>query len=238
MWLLGAIPQWINRPRPLIFLFAMLLVGCAAEPFQRPPLPILHDPNPSAIREQFPQLLPDEFTSDDTLIFQFPFVGDVVTLGVLNVNRPAGTFELYSLNQTGITYFHLSGDRKFVYVREAMGPWMEHKDILLSIAQDIQRIYLNPAPSLDSKINIRADRVDFSLKTSGGRLVYQFGMEPAVLLQKELNGCFGASWRARYYDYRPGTAGKLFPHGIVMDNYQSHYRLIIKNRDWTVGENQ
>jgi len=63
-------------------------------------------------------------------------------------------------------------------------------------------------------------------------------MDPAVLLQKQLDGFFGPTWRVRYYDYRPGDGGRLFPHGIVMDNFQFHYRIIIKNRDWSIQESQ
>jgi len=211
-----------------------LLTGCASEPFQQPALPTLHNPNPQTIRENFPKLLPDEFTTDDTLILQFPFHDDLVMLGVLNVNKPAGTFELYALNQMGVPFFHLGGDRSGVAIRDAIEPWMQHKDILLAIARDIQHIYFNPAPDSSASVDVSSTHVDFHQKSAEGTVSYQFGMEPTVLQQKQLDGFFGPAWRARYYAYKPGTGGKLFPTGIVMDNSAYHYRLIIKNRDWSI----
>lgn len=239
------IPRWIRRSIQLrstsflaLALLLTALIGCRAEPFQRPPLPVLVRPDPQAIRQQFPHKTPEEFTSDDTLILQFPFHDDLVMLGVLNVNRSDGTFELYALNQTGITYFHLSGIHGEFAIRDAIGPWMEHKDILLAIGRDIAHIYLNPAPSPSACIEIYPTNVCFTSQTAEGKLVYDFGMVPTVLLQKQAGGFFGASCGARYYDYEPGSGGKLFPRGITMDNYHFHYRLIIKNRDWSIGEMQ
>jgi len=195
-------------------------------------------PDPQSIRDQFPQLLPDPFTSDDTVILQAPFRDDLAVLGVLNVNRTAGTFELYGLNQMGVQYFHVGGDRNTVAVRDALPPLMEHKEILISMAHDIQRIYFDPSPAANSTVDITPTEVIFSQHTSDGTLVYDFGMQPTVLLQKQLTHFFGATWRVRYYDYHPGEAGKLFPRGIVMDNFQFHYRIIIKNRDWSMQESQ
>ncbi len=212
------------------------MAGCRAEPFSRPPLPVLVDPDPQSIRDRFPQLLPDPFTSDDTVIVQAPFRDDLAVLGVLNVNRKAGTFELYGLNQLGVQFFHVGGDRGSVAIRDAVPPLMEHKEILLSMARDIQRIYFNPAPAANASVDISPTQVTFTQSTPDGKLIYDFGMLPTVLLQKQLAGCFGATWRVRYYDYRAGADGKLFPHGIVMDNFQYHYRIVIKNRDWSIQQ--
>jgi hypothetical protein len=125
-----------------------------------------------------------------------------------------------------------------VAVRDAIGPWLDHKDILLAIARGIQHIYFNPAPDSTATVAVSFTHVDFKQKTAEGTISYQFGMEPTVLLQKQLDGIFGPVWRARYYDYRPGTGGKLFPAGIVLDDNPFHYRLIIKNRDWSIDEKE
>jgi hypothetical protein len=223
---------------PLVLCFAalLLLVGCRAEPFVRAPLPVLVDPDPQAIRRQFTQMLPDPFTSDDTVIVQAPFHDDLAVLGVLNVDRKAGTFELYGLNQLGVQFFHVGGDRSSVTIRDAVPPLMAHQEILLSIGRDIQRIYFDPDPGPAAASSISTTQVTFMRKTREGSIEYQFGSQPIVLLQKQLGGCFGATWRVRYYDYRAGDTGKLFPSGIVMDNFQFHYRIIIKNRDWAIQE--
>ncbi len=226
-----------NRPRPLFLgLLMVLLAGCQSDPFARPALPTLNNPNPQHIRLTFPQSLPDEFTSDDTIVLQFPFNIQFAMLGVLNVNRPANTFEFYALNKTGLAYFHLSGDHGNLSVKDALGPWMEHKDILLSIGQDIQNIYITPSPEPGAHVTIKPTIVRFDQKSPGGYLIYDFGGQPIALLQKELDGFFGPAWTARYYDYQANDKGKLFPRGIVLDNSRFFYRLIIKNRDWSTDE--
>jgi hypothetical protein len=212
------------------------IAGCQSDPFPRPALPWLNHPNPAAIRDNFPRSIPDEFTSDDTLVLQFPFNIQFAMLGVLNVNRPADTFEFYALNQAGVAYFHLSGDRGHFAVREALGPWLEHKDILLCIAEDIHNAYLAPVPKPDAHVQIKPTLVRFDQKAPGGYLLYDFGGQPILLLQKQLAGFFGPLWTARYYEYRPNDKGQLFPRGIVIDDSRFFYRLIIRNRDWSVDD--
>jgi hypothetical protein len=213
-------------------------VGCQSDPFARPTLPALVNPNPQAIRQNFPPSLPAQFTTDDTLILQFPFNIQFAMLGVLNVNRPKNTFEFYALNQAGVAYFHLAGDHGNLSVREALGPWQEHKDILLSIAQDIQNIYFDPSPIAGAHVQIKPTLVRFDQEAPGGYLIYDFGGQPVALLEKQLDGFFGPLWSARYYDYQTGEGGKTFPRGIVLDNSRFFYRLIIKNRDWSIDDKQ
>ena len=207
---------------------AVLVGGCAAEPFERGALPILSDPNPAAMRESFAHSLAERFTSDDTIIIHAPF-HDMTVLGVLQVDRAAGKFELVGLNPMGVELFHLSGDSDGTKIRSALGPLMKQQDVLLSIGQDIRRMYFDLTP--DGSADVGSTVVRYSKKSAEGTIVYELGGEPAVLLEKYLDGCFGPTWRVRYYQYTK-TAGGLYPRGIVMDNAHYHYRIIVKNRDW------
>ncbi len=173
-----------QRWAALAMLLLAPIAGCAAEPFVRPPLPLLNDVNPQAMRDSFADRLPARFTSDDTLIIQAPFHHDVAILGVLRVNRAAGTFEMVGLNQLGVQLFYLSGDRNGEAVRSAIGPLQKQKDVLLAIAQDIRRMYFNLVPEKDAKIEIDSTTVRFTQATKHGELVYEFGGDPAVLLEK------------------------------------------------------
>ncbi|HWE04097.1 MAG TPA: DUF3261 domain-containing protein [Tepidisphaeraceae bacterium] len=211
-----------------------LLGGCAQEPFVRPPLPVLSGVDPQAIRENFPRRLPRQFTSEDSVVIQAPFRDDLAVLAVLKVDRSAKTFRLLGLHQMGITIFDVGGDHDGLTVNSAIPPLMEHRDVLLSIARDIRRMYFDLSPGAAATVQVRPTRVLFEQKTPAGTLEYQFGDKPCVLLEKRLAGLFGTIWRVRYYDYRPGAGGKLYPRGIVMDNGRYHYRIIVKNRDWSV----
>jgi len=221
------------KPRCSIPILLAFLAGCTNEPFKRPPLPILNNPDPSAMRDSFAGTIPERFTSDDTVIIRAPFHDEMVVLGVLNVDRKAGTYELYGLNPLGVEFFHLGGDRNGPAIRSAVPPLMAHQDLLLSIARDIERMYFDLVPGNGSKIEVQSTRVIFTRMTADGTLTSEFGDEPAVLLEKHLDGFFGTIWRVRYYDYRPAS-GNRYPHAIVMDNSRYHYQIIVKNRDWSV----
>jgi hypothetical protein len=215
-----------------IFLLAFL-AGCAAEPFTRAPLPPLKNPHPQAIRSALAETLPDRFTSDDSVIIQAPFRDDLAILSVLRVNRPAGTFELVGLNQLGVKLFHLAGDPHGNTIRYAVPPLMKHKDLLLAIAEDIRRMFFNLVPAKGAQTDIDSTTIQFSEKTPQGKIVYNVGGAPPILLDKRLVGFFGTIWQVSYFEYNQTPTG-LYPRGIVMDNSRYHYRIIVKNRDWDV----
>jgi hypothetical protein len=217
----------------LLVQFLALIAGCAAEPFQRPFLPILTDPDPRLIREELANRLADRFVSDDTVIIRAPFRDDLAVLGVLRVDRAAGTFELLGMNHLGVKFFHLGGSRQETSIRFAMPPLTEQTEVLLSVAEDTRHMYFGLTPGDDAVAEIHPTFVRFYENTPEGKLVYEFGGQPVVLLEKRLEGFFGTIWRIRYYEY--GTASSaLYPRGIVMENSRFNYRIIVKNREWQV----
>ena len=216
-----ATPAWI---------LLSLAGGCAPEPFTRGPLPPLNDPNPLAVRESFLHALRDRpVTFDETVIIQAPFHEKLAALGELVVDRHADRFELVGLTLVGVTLFKIRGDEHGSTVDFAVPQLMEHQNLLLAMGQDIRRMYFDLVPIETAQVKIKKTRVVFSQNTKDGKLVFEFGGEPAVLLDKHLEGVFGAKWRARYYLYA-SSAPVLYPYGIVMDNNQFHYRIIVKNR--------
>jgi hypothetical protein len=214
----------------IIAVLLVLLAGCTKQPFVREPLQILRNPNPDAMRYKFERTMPERFTTDDTVIVQAPFHDDIAILSVIRVDRSAGTFEIIGLNHTGVKLFDLRGDQRGSAVVFALPPLMKHQDLLLAVAKDIQRMYLDLIPDNGAKPQIESDHVRFNQKTPDGTVVYNFGNDPPVLLEKYLDGFFGSVWRVGYYQYSAEGAN-LYPHGIVMDNSRFHYRIIVKNRD-------
>jgi hypothetical protein len=209
---------------------ACLIAGCAKEPFEPNPTPVLQSPQPAAMRDTFARTLPNGFTSDDTIIIQAPFHNDLAVLGVLRVDRSKGTFELVALNHMGIKLFDLRGDRKDVSLVFVLPPLVGLKDILLSIAHDIQHMYIDLIPASGAEETIHSKDVKFTQETPDGTVIYKFGGDPSILLEKRLTGFFGTIWRVRYFRYTSESGG-LYPRGIVMDNSRYHYRIIVKNRD-------
>jgi hypothetical protein len=209
----------------------LFTAGCAHDPFPRESLPALQNPDPNAMRDAFAKSIPDRFVSDDTIIVQAPFLDDMAFLGVLRVDRTKGTFKLAGLNHTGIKLFELSGDTNEITINNAVPPLMEHKEILLAVGTDIRRMFFDLIPDPGSKITVEKTEVKF--KTAN--VVRKLGGAPVSLLEKREDGFFGASWRVRYYRYAAND-GNLYPRGLVMDNGQYHYRIIVKNRDIDFGQ--
>ena len=131
--------------RPLILLL-IVMAGCAKAPFAQPSMPALTNPNPQAIRSAFDRSTPKRFTSDDTVIISAP-LNKMAALGMLRVDRTAGTFDLMCLNHMGVELFLLSGNREKTEIRFAIPPLLEQKTVLNAIAQDIRNMYLDVLPS-------------------------------------------------------------------------------------------
>ena len=204
--------------------------GCAAEPITRAPLPLLNNPNPVDVRASFLHEMPNlRVTFDETVIIRAPFHKELAVLAELVVDRPADRFELVGLTHVGVTLFKISGDVHGASVDFAVPQLLEHKNLLLALGLDIRRIYFDLVPNDAASVTLGKTLIRFSEKTSEGRLVYEFGGEPALLLEKHLDGFFGAIWRVEYFQYESSGEG-LFPREIVMNNNQFHYQIIVKNR--------
>ncbi len=204
-----------------------LLAGCYSDAFTRPPLPVLDRPNARTVQADFAVMQADKFTSTDSVIIKAPFRDDLAVLGVVQVDRKAGTFEVVGMNQMGLELFHLTGDRNGTNIQSAIPPLMEQKLVLLSIGQDIYRMFFDLAPPVDANFEVKSTIIRYE----AGDVIYEFGGKPIVLLDKHVQGFFGDKWHVRFYDYAE-IAGHLYPRGIVMDNGHYHYQVVIKNRDW------
>jgi hypothetical protein len=210
-----------------ISLLLASLVGCSSEPFVRGPLPVLHHPDAEQVATNVRDSVADTFYSEDSVIISAPFHDDLAVLGVLQVDRKAGTFELVGLNQLGLELFHLSGDHQTVIIRSAVPPLMEQKDVLMSIGQDVRRMYFHVAPPADANYEVKETYIRYERNP----VLYEVGGHPSILLEKRVESTVGDQWKIRYFDYADAN-GRLYPRGIVMDNGDYHYRIVVKNRTW------
>ena len=182
------------------------------------------------MRQSFLRSLPNrKVTFDDTVIIEPPFHDSISALGELVIDRQAGTFQLVGLDHLGVTLLQISGDSHGSTVDYAVPELIEHKDLLIAMGQDIWRMFFDLVPTKTAKVEFADNAAWYSEDTPGGTLIYELGGNPVVLVQKYLDGFFGAVWRVRYYQYA-SSDGSLYPYGIVMDNSRYHYRIIVKNR--------
>lgn len=221
----------VHRNILILPLFALLLAGCTREAFTRGPLPKLNDPDPAALRVDWAGRQPDAFVAENSFIIHIPFRDDLAFLGIVQVDRTAGTFEFVALTQTGVQLFHVNGDATGNHIRDAIEPLKKQKKILLSFAEDIRRIYLNLTPDRSAKSSVRSKVVRFKETSGDVRSCYDFGGDPIVLLEKRFKGFIFTNWRARYFDHVSSDAG-IHPQGMLVKNGRYFYRITIKNRNF------
>jgi hypothetical protein len=228
-----AFPGRILRPtiRGLLTATACLAVGCAAEPFARPPLPVLKNPDPHAVRDNFQNRLPDGLDSLDPAVIRFPFVGDMTFLNQLEADRVKDTFRVSGFMPMGLLAFDLCGDRGRFVINSAVSQLMEHRELLLSIGHDLREAYLDLTPATSAAPTVWPKEVHFSQKTPDGTLSFEYAYDPPVLIEKRMSGFLGTVWRIRYYDYHLDAGGKLHPRGIVLDNSRYHYQIVVRGED-------
>ncbi|MHC4695174.1 MAG: hypothetical protein ACYTFA_00360 [Planctomycetota bacterium] len=207
---------------------ATLLAGCASVPFVAVPTPVLHDPDPAAIRSAWSASLPTRFTTEDTVVIEFPG-NSLALLGFLRIDRAAGTFEVQGMNHLGWRAFLISGDPLKTEVLFAAPPLVEQPKVLQSIAQDIRRMYFDLVPDQAARVRVDARSVRYTEDRSDAKVEFVMGGADGVLLEKRLTHWIWPVWRVRFYEYTPAVEG-VFPRGMVLDNARFHYRIAVKNR--------
>jgi len=217
-----------------LMLGMMLPAGCASVPFVAVPTPLLHDPDPAAMRSAWSAHLPTRFTTEDTVVIEFP--GDsLALLGFLRVDRAAGTFEVQGMNHLGGRAFLISGSPRKTEVLFAVSPLAEQPKVLQSIAQDIRRLYFDLVPDQAAQVRVGARSVRYTEDRPDGTIEFVLGGANGVLLEKRLTRGIGPVWRVKFYEYTPSVEG-VFPRGMVLDNARYHYRVVVKNRSLWIEE--
>ncbi len=205
-----------------------LLAGCASGPFAAVPTPVLHDPDPTAMRSAWSASLPTRFTTEDTVIIEFPG-NSLAFLGVLRIDRATRTFDVQGMNHLGLRAFLISGDPRKTEVLRAAPPLAKQPKVLQSIAQDIRRMYFDLVPDQTARVRVGARSVRYTEDRADAKIEFVIGGADGVLLEKSLTHWIRPVWRVKFYEYTPTLEG-VFPRGIVLDNTRFHYRIVVKNR--------
>lgn len=212
----------------------VLPAGCASVPFVAVPTPVLQDPDPAAMRSAWSARLPTRFTTEDTVVIDFPG-NSLALLGFLRVDRAAGTFEVQGMNHLGGRAFLISGDLQKTAVLFAVPPLAERPKVLQALAQDIRSMYFDLVPDQAARVRIGARRVRYTEDRGDGKTEFIMGGADGVLLEKRLTHWRWPVWRIKFYDYTPAAEG-VFPRGMVLDNARYHYRVVVKSRSLWIEE--
>jgi len=220
--------------KQLAALMALLAAGCAGEPFSRPPLPDLKNPNPKTVREGFASRLPEATRATHKSTLHFPFM-DMTVLDHVDAEQAKDAFSVQGYMGLGMMLYDIKGTRNSVTINSTVPQFEDYKFVLESIGHDLRHVYLDLTPGPNAKSVVWPKEIFFSQKTPEGTLCFEYAYDPPVLIEKRLSGLFGTVWKIRYYDYRTRADGKIRPYGVVVDNSRYMYRIVLHGQDVNEG---
>jgi hypothetical protein len=214
----------------LCLILLPLIAACSAVPFQETARVPLGPEGPRSLVERFQTGLPGSFQLLTSVVFEYNW-RKFAAVGYLDINRRDGLFKVACLNPMGVKLFELSGDEKSVTNLYTIAAFNRYGDITTVVGNDIRRIYFDLVPSAEARIWKRKYSVSFRQPSGPGTMEYIFSGPQADLVEKNYYDDSGIAWRVSYYEYRDQN-GKRFPQGIVLLNYQYHYRLTVRHKEY------
>ncbi|HTG00015.1 MAG TPA: hypothetical protein VK654_05450 [Nitrospirota bacterium] len=204
--------------------------GCSPLPFQETSHDHLSAASPRDLVQRFAASQALRFQLLNSIVFEYnwqAFSG----IGYLNVDRDSGRFKVACLNTLGVKLFELSGDGDQVTDLYTIPAFSRFGSVTAAVGADIRRMYLNIVPSANAEIWWRSDSaVRLREPSPEGTIEYVFAGPDGDVVEKNCYKENGLAWRASYYEYRE-EGGKRFPRGIVFQNFDYHYRLIVRQRE-------
>lgn len=214
---------------PLVVAFG--LSGCRTVPFEKPvwvDLPDVVDARGVAM--DFAARIPERFETENTLVFQFLW-REIAVLGYAKVDRVERTFEVLCMNHMGVQLFHLSGDAQGSRLRYALPEFEKRPEFAEAVGEDIRAVYFDLVPGAGAEADVRSDRIEYSeLFNDGDAREFVFGGGDLRLLRKRIRIDGDVIRVVSFYEYQDRD-GRVYPGGIVLDNREYRYRLIIKTRE-------
>jgi hypothetical protein len=218
------------RGLALLGLGVLWLSACSTVPFQDIELVAVGEANAEAVREEFADSLPEKFLIVNTVTFEFKGRA-FAAIGYTDVDASLQTFTVVGLHPAGgLKLFEVSGDSEGSTCTFALEEFTRWDGFSQAIADDTRRMYLDRLPGPDAKTSKEEYRILFRQKAEDGELEYVFAGADGVLVEKRYYEEGSRVWSVSYYEYRR-EGGRLYPAGIILENHQHHYRLVVRLRE-------
>jgi len=212
-----------------ILILSCLLLGCASIPFQKTDYFIVKDINPILVKNKFSDLLPSNFKVINTVIFKYR-TKSFLSLGYIGIDAEERYFEMAGMSPMGIKLIEFVGRNNQLEVSNVVDEISQKGDLSKIIGEDINRIYFDQIPSSEATIYKKNKEIIFSENQGLGRLEYVFAGKDNLLVEKRFLKGRKKIWSVCYYEYF-FDAGKVYPRGIIFNNYAYSYKLIVNLKD-------
>lgn len=214
----------------LLSLFLIVAGGCESMPFKEVELVPMGTKDASVVQERFARSIPDH--ADMLSVISFKSAGQKLSgIGYLSIDGKSRAFSVVCLSPVGIKLFEFAVDGNGVVTSMFALPPLDRGGRLAdTVGEDIKRIYLDLIPS--GRLWSRWDRDSLVVMSyvDDGIMEYVYAGAEGALIRKLYRIDDELQWRVSYFEHVRKN-GKLYPNGIVVNNYRYGYRLTIKVRE-------
>ncbi|RJQ13956.1 MAG: hypothetical protein C4560_13265 [Nitrospiraceae bacterium] len=213
----------------LLFIFLIFLSGCASIPFQKTSCVPLDSVGPWTLVEEFRNNSPEKFQLINSIVFEYNW-NKFSGIGFIDVNAVEKTFTAVCINPMGVKLFELTGDRDRTDSRFVLKQFAEKGNFADKVGEDIRRVYFDLVPSSVAQISRKKYQIKFTEPAGTGFMEYIFAGAGGRLIEKNHYEDNKLDWRVSYYEYRQEN-GKIYPGGIILNNYKYGYSLTVKLKE-------
>jgi len=215
---------------PVAALALAVLSGCATAPFADPEPYTSADSDPDKVPAAFAARVAPRFEQVNAVVFHFRRRA-ITALGMAAVDRPARAFTVTCMTPLGVKLFDVvcrggRAEGRFVH------PALERfgGDLAQAAATDLARAYLDWQPPPGATATAARDRLVFTAADAAGTTAYRYAGRDGRLAEKVRVEDGRRRWSVAYRDYAQDSKG-LVPRGLVIENRQYGYRLVVTTRD-------
>ncbi|MDZ4199018.1 MAG: DUF3261 domain-containing protein [Kiritimatiellia bacterium] len=212
----------------ILLLCACCGVGCVSIPFEPAPDTSIGSVPEQEVLDAFTRTRSPKLEAIQSVVFEF-FGRKMTGLGALAVDRETGAFALSCMTPMGVKLFDIQGVGDRVDGVTAIPQFEQSERLGRAVGQDLIRTYMNQIPGPDAVVRRTKTTLVFTEPSVEGRTEYVFGGPDRMLVEKRIYRGRKRLARIRYFDYF-SQDGYLYPRGIVLENREAHYRLILRLR--------
>lgn len=218
-----------RRRTEAVCLLFIIILGCSKIPFKRAACTSLEHLNPASVLEKHRRGIPEKINALNTIVFQYNW-RKIMGIGQIALDIPKKTFSLVCINPMGLKLFEISGDKDKTdskYIVEMLKEKAKKGNIARAVGDDVRRMYFNLVPSPTAEIIKKKYEIIFTDPFGAGHIEYVFAGADTYLVHKKYYENNRLLWKVSYYEYQVKNE-KLYPGGIIIDNYQYDYRLTVR----------
>ncbi len=219
----------VMKRRYAICILSFIIFACSSVPFTKTVYTPLGQVEPVSVLSSYREKVPDEINLLNTIVFEYrwrKFSG----IGQVTADMLEKTFAVVCINPMGVKLFEISGDKDTTNSRFVMEPLSKKGDIAKAVGEDIRRIYFDLIPQSNAESIKSKYKLIFKQAHNAGIIEYVFAGVDGYLIEKKYYEDGDPVWGVSYYEYRI-KGGKLYPGGIILNNFKYNYRLIVRLKE-------